>query len=133
MAIGWLSVLSSVPWAQCISNAPKVVDGAKKLWNAVAKKSSSQKVSESNPQPFATSELQTLANLDARATAIEATVADLHSQMLASSELIKELAEQNTQLIQRIENNRVRLLWLSSAMCLAAIVALAGLFLAFSA
>ncbi|MDP3185078.1 MAG: hypothetical protein Q8M58_07400 [Anaerolineales bacterium] len=133
MAIGWLSVLSSVPWAQCISNAPKVVDGAKKLRNAVAKKSSLQKVSESNPQPFAASELQTLANLDARATAIEATVADLHSQMLASSELIKELAEQNTQLIQRIENNRVRLLWLSSAMCLAAIVALAGLFLAFSA
>jgi hypothetical protein len=133
MAIGWLSVLSSVPWAQCIRNAPKVVDGAKKLWNAVAKKSSSQKVSDSNPKPFAASELQTLANLDARATVVEAAVADLHSQMLASSELIKELAEQNAQLIQRIETNRVRVLWLSSAMCLTAIVALAGLFLAFSA
>jgi len=56
----------------------------------------------------------------------------LHSQMLASSELIKALAEQNAQLIQRIENNRVRLLWLSAVTALVAIAALPGLLLALS-
>jgi hypothetical protein len=33
--------------------------------------------------------------------------------MLASSELINALAEQNTELVKRVEANRVRLLWLS--------------------
>jgi hypothetical protein len=36
--------------------------------------------------------------------------------MRDSSELIKQLAEQNTQLIGRIEANRVRVLWLSFAL-----------------
>jgi hypothetical protein len=34
--------------------------------------------------------------------------------MLASSELIQSLADQNTQLIKRVEVNRVRLLWLTA-------------------
>lgn len=34
MAIGWLTILKSVPWAEVISNAPKVAEGARKLWNA---------------------------------------------------------------------------------------------------
>jgi hypothetical protein len=54
-------------------------------------------------------------------------VNDLHGQMLASSELIKALAEQNTQLIKRIELNRVRLLWLAGVTGVVAIVALWGL------
>jgi hypothetical protein len=55
-------------------------------------------------------------------------VADLHQQMLASSELIQALADQNTQLIRRVEVNRVRLLWLA-ALLLALVMALAsGLF-----
>jgi hypothetical protein len=33
--------------------------------------------------------------------------------MLASSELIKEMAEQNAQLIKRVETNRARLVWLA--------------------
>ena len=38
MAIGWLSVLKSVPWEEVISNAPKVAEGAKKLWKSVSHK-----------------------------------------------------------------------------------------------
>ena len=29
MAIGWLTILKTVPWTEVISNAPKVADGAK--------------------------------------------------------------------------------------------------------
>lgn len=131
MAIGWLSILRSVPWSQVISNAPKVADGAKKLWNAVAKKSSAQKVSDASLPPSATSESQTLAALEIRVMALEAAVADLHSQMLASSELIRELADQNAQLIQRIEINRVRVLWLGSVVSVTIMVVLVAAYLAF--
>jgi len=132
MAIGWLAVLQSVPWSEVISNAPKVAEGAKKLWNAVAKKSSPPEVSDSSTQPTVSAESQTIAALEARASTLEAAVSDLHGQMLASSELIKALADQNAQLIQRIETNRVRLLWLSAATAVLAVAALLGLLLAFS-
>ena len=39
MAIGWLTVLQSVPWSDVVRNAPKVAAGAKKLWDNVANKS----------------------------------------------------------------------------------------------
>lgn len=132
MAIGWLSILRSVPWSQVISNAPKVADGAKKLWNAVAKKSSAQKVSDASLPPSAASESQTLAALEIRVMALEAAVADLHSQMLASSELIRELADQDAQLIQRVEINRVRVLWLGSVVSVTTMVVLVAAYLAFS-
>lgn len=132
MAIGWLAVLSSVPWSEVINNAPKVADGAKKLWKALAKKPSVTGVNNSRSQAAATSESQAIAALEARALALEAAVADLHGQMLASSELIKALAEQNAQLIQRIETNRVRLLWLSIVTAVIAIAGVVDLLMAFA-
>ncbi|MFH2124218.1 MAG: hypothetical protein ABIJ50_12150 [Pseudomonadota bacterium] len=132
MAIPWLAVLKSVPWSEVISNAPKVADGAMKLWNTVAGKPSSPKVSEASSQPADSLDSQPMAALEARVVTLEAAVSDLHGQMLASSELIKELADQNAQLIRRIETNRLRMLWLSAVTALAATAALLGLFLAFS-
>jgi hypothetical protein len=41
--------------------------------------------------------------------------------------LIKALADQNTQLIKRIELNRVRMLWLAGVTGVVAIVAVCGL------
>jgi len=52
--------------------------------------------------------------------------------MLAPSELIKALADQNARLIRRIETNRVRVLWLSAANAVVVITTLIGLFLALS-
>lgn len=130
MVIGWLTVLQSVPWSDVINNAPKVANGAKKLWNAVARKSSAPEVSESSTQAAASPESQTIVALETRVIGLEAAVSDLHAQMLASSELIKELADQNAQLILRIETNRVRVLWLSVATVVVAVTSLLGLFLA---
>ncbi len=132
MAIAWLAVLKSVPWSEVISNAPKVADGARKLWNTVARKSSPPEVADDPSTPPAVSpESHTMAALAARSITLEAAVSDLHAQMLASSELIKALADQNTQLIQGIETNRLRVLWLSAATAVVAVAALLGLFLAF--
>ena len=96
MAIPWLVVLKSVPWKEVISNAPLVADGAKKLWNAVGNKppvpASAVEAAET-PQP---AESVDLVALQSRLAKIESATAELHGQMLASSELIKTLAEQNT-------------------------------------
>ena len=58
-------------------------------------------------------ESQAIALLERQLGALEVTVSDLHEQMRESSELIKALADQNTQLIKRVEVNRRRLLWLA--------------------
>ncbi|MDP1899430.1 MAG: hypothetical protein Q8K96_03110, partial [Rubrivivax sp.] len=58
--------------------------------------------------------------------ALETAVADLHGQMFASSELIKALAEQNAQLVKRVEANRVRMLWLTAATGVLAIALIAA-------
>jgi hypothetical protein len=108
MAIGWLSVLKSVPWQEVISNAPKVAEGAKKLWKSVSR------------QPPAAG---TAPPLESQLAQLRAAVNTLHEQMQASSELIKTLAEQNAELIRRIELNRVRLRWLSAAVGVVSIVA----------
>ncbi|WP_180130604.1 hypothetical protein [Rhodoferax sp. BLA1] len=112
MAIGWLSVLKMVPWGDVIESAPKVAQGAKKLWDTVGKKpaaSTSATVATATPgQPE-----PTLAALQAQVTQLQVSVAELHQQMLASSALIGSLAEQNTQLIARVEVNRKRVLALA--------------------
>jgi len=123
MAIGWLAVLQSVPWAEVVKNAPMVADGAKKLWGAIGKKPAAQAKTAPEPQAAHTPEGAALAALQSRVASLETAVSDLHEQMLASSELIKTLAEQNTRLVERIEANRVRVLWLSIAMLAIGVVA----------
>lgn len=127
MAIGWLSVLKSVPWADVVSNAPKVASGAKKLWNAVGKKAPEIPVSTAQPPVIFSSEVQTLGTLQLRIGALEAASVDLRSQMAASSGLIKELAEQNTQLILRIETLRKRLMWFAGLLVVIGCVAASNL------
>lgn len=130
MAFGWLTVLQHVPWAEVIGNAPKVADGAKKLWNAVGRRPQADEPSTETAQPALSSEAQAIARLEARLSSMEAAASELHDQMLASSELIKALADQNAQLIKRIESNRIRVVWLAAATIVIGIVAAAGLILA---
>ncbi|MEI7430691.1 MAG: hypothetical protein WCL27_09560 [Betaproteobacteria bacterium] len=111
MSITWLTVLQNLPWPELISNAPKVAEGAKKLWKNVVKK----------PPVAATITDSTV--LEARVITLETAVSELHGQMLASSELIKALAEQNAQLVQRNELLHLRVLWLSVATTVVAITA----------
>ncbi|MHB1093229.1 hypothetical protein [Thiobacillus sp.] len=129
MPIPWLVVLQSVPWADVVKNAPKVADGAKKLWNAIGKQSPLAAETAASAAPTVLSDEHVIDTVRRRLTVIEAAAADLHGQMLASSELIKALAEQNTQLIQRIEANRVRVVWLAGALAIVGILAASSLVL----
>lgn len=126
MAIGWLTVLKMVPWGDVIENAPKVATGAKKLWQTVGKKPvAAAPVAPAHEVLRAAS--PEVAVLQSQVGELQTAVADLHQQMLVSSELIQSLADQNTQLIKRVEVNRVRLLWLT-AVVLGLAVALASRF-----
>lgn len=123
MAIGWLTVLKLVPWQDVIRNAPKVADGAKKLWSTLAKKPPPvvrNIKSQLEPSPSAPS----LAQLQTQLNTVVAEMAELHQQMLASSELIQALADQNAQLIKRIEINRKRVQALSGVIVVLVISAL---------
>ncbi len=113
MALGWMSVLKMVPWGDVIENAPKVASGAKKLWQNVGKGPvpAPTDASAGGVEPSGT---PALAALHAQVAELQAAVADLHQQMLVSSELIQSLADQNTQLIRRVELNRKRLLWMGA-------------------
>lgn len=129
MAIPWLVVLQSVPWAQVISNAPKVAEGARKLWSAVSRKSPGQEPPVESSDVSSSSSPASVAALQARLATMETATADLHDQMLASSELIKTLADQNAQLVGRIEANRVRVVWLAGATVVFGLVAVLSLVL----
>lgn len=111
MAAGTIiTVLSNIPWGQVVENAPKVADGALKLWDAVTRRKK-QDSSQNKHPAMATDATPSEADLlKARLLRLDEDVKSLQDQMQASSELIKALAEQNTQLVQRIELNRVRLI-----------------------
>lgn len=127
MPIPWLVVLQAVPWTEVIKNAPKVAEGAKKLWSSVGKKSPVQAVSDDNVKRAPLTESESIALLQSRLTAMESELSELHNQMLASSDLIKTLAEQNAQLIKHIEENRVRIKWLSVVIALMVVVVVLSL------
>ncbi len=134
MPMPWLAVLKIVPWTDVISNAPKVVDGARKLWNSVSGKPAAQAApiekSDFSAALSPGAEAASFSALIARITAMESRAAELHNQMLASSELIQTLADQNAQLIKHIEDNRMRIKWLTRATLAFGIVASLGLVLA---
>ncbi len=124
MAIPWFSVLQAVPWGQVIDNAPKVVDGAKKFWSAVASKPATYE-GDVVDLPPEVDEGAAVRALKKRLVILEKSNADLHQQMLASSELIKTLADQNAQLVKRIEANRKRMTWLTLVCVITAAATLA--------
>lgn len=129
MALSWWTVLQSVPWADVIANAPKVADGAKKLWTRVARQPApppGDVVAAAGDKPPDGPE-SAVAALESRVASLESTVAELHGQMLASSQLIDALAEQNRQLVAVADAARQRARALAIAIGVTGSVALAAL------
>lgn len=110
-----ISLLTQIPWKDVIENAPKVADGATRLWKAVANRKNATAAASALPEAdiSAASETELIKE---RVAALEATVRGLDEQMQASAELIKTLAEQNSQLVLRVEQNRTALVRLRVAL-----------------
>ncbi len=117
MAAGaFIAALANLPWGQVVDNAPKLAEGAARLMRAVAglrkpAEAAADTASASPPEP--PSEIETLQR---EVEVLRDTVAGLQEQMQVSSQLLKDLTEQNIQLIQRVELNRMRLWSVSVAL-----------------
>ncbi len=132
MAAGTLfTVLANIPWGQVVENAPKVAEGAAKLWSSVTRRRQSAEQAEASEATTPPGRPLTEAEqLRQQVQRLEASVRDIEAQMQASTELIKSLAEQNTQLVAGIELNRQRLQRMKRAMtALAAVLAATLLYL----
>ncbi|HAV75009.1 MAG TPA: hypothetical protein DCX50_08565 [Limnobacter sp.] len=106
MAAGWVTVLQMVPWGEVIKNAPKVADGAVKLWNSVSKKRVDGETDSDVTDVMLATDMATVEKLEHRLHSAEQTITDLQAQVVQSAGVIKELASQNTQLVAQIESNR---------------------------
>jgi len=127
MAIPWLTLLKTVPWTDVIANAPTIANGAKKLWHSVSGRSPHLEVPAPDMGAGSSAEGEDLAKVQAELRGLRITITELHQQMLTSSELIRELAEQNTALIKRVEAYHTRLRWLAGAVALLSALVLANL------
>jgi lipopolysaccharide export LptBFGC system permease protein LptF len=114
MAISWFSVLKMVPWGDVIENAPKVAQGARGLWNTVSKKTDAKAAglgasaeAEGSQPALSLPELQSqLRAVQSQLAALQTQNAELHEQMQACARLIASLADQNTQLVNRVALHR---------------------------
>jgi hypothetical protein len=122
MAIGWLTVLQSVPWSDVVRNAPKVAAGAKKLWDNVANKSAANPDVAADGSGLASGPA-TLEGLQQQVLSLQVASAHLQQRLFESSDLIGTLAEQNAQLIQGVQALRRRLFWLGAALVLVGLLA----------
>lgn len=125
MAIPWLVLLKTVPWADVISNAPAIADGARKLWKKVGGTGAAA-------EPMAPAPIvvppggDVVQALRTRVEQLSAETGALQQELQTSSELLKALADQNALLVERVEAHRVRLRWLSALVLLMGL-GLAGL------
>lgn len=118
MALGWVTVLQMVPWGEVIKNAPKVADGAVKLWNSVSGKKPLEAEIGQGSALVVPTDVQAIERLEYELHTLQSAVADLQNQVVQSAEVIKELASQNTQLVAQIEANRKAVTILGVALAL---------------
>ena len=127
MASGWWSVLKTVPWSEVINAAPQVATGARRLWDTVARKSSGAAGMTADPSTPEEQQEDVFGTLVMRVERNEMTLAELRTQMLQASEIIANMADQNAQLIAKMDAARSRMLWLGVATGVSAILALVAL------
>lgn len=132
MPIPWMTVLKSVPWIDVIRNAPQVVDAARRLWQSTRSDERARAAAPRAAVGPPTAAGGEHAVLRARVDALEGELRTLHEQVLASSELIRQLAEQQAGLVARVELNRRRTIRLAIAVAVSAAIAIAALVFAAS-
>lgn len=114
-----LTVLSNIPWGQVVDNAPKVAEGATRLWKAVTGKKAEDSTNMSDEKLY---EHQSEVDiLKGQLSEMQSQIQRLEEQMSASATLIKSLAEQNTQLVAKVELNSIRLFRLATIFAIVSI------------
>jgi len=129
MAAGWWTVLKTVPWSDVISAAPQVATGARRLWDTVNRKPGAVDPATGLSPEMAAQEDDIIGLLIARSEQNDAELNDLRNQMRSASELIANLADQNAQLIAKMDVQRQKITWLGVSAGLSALLAVVALVL----
>lgn len=125
MSLPWKTILTNVPWSDVLGKAPQIADSAKKMWKGMGRKSAD--TAEIDP---AGETIAPDADFSARLSLLETANRKLRTQILASSELIQTLSEQNVLLVAQIENQRQRARRQTWALAATALLASLALLLA---
>lgn len=112
---GWMTLIKLVPWGDVIAAAPQIASTARKFLGNVKTRAGESSVPAREPDNSA-------AGMRERLAALEEETVSLREQMLASSQLIEDLAEQNTQLIARVDAGRLQLRWLAAGLVVLGVV-----------
>ncbi|MGF6274438.1 hypothetical protein ABIB38_002820 [Massilia sp. UYP11] len=129
MAAGWWTVLKTVPWSEVIHAAPQVATGARRLWDTVNRRPGEVNPATGLSPEMAAQEDDVIGHLIARAEQSDAELNDLRNQMRSASELIANLADQNAQLIAKMDVQRQKITWLGVTAGLSALLAVVALIL----
>lgn len=129
MAAGWWTVLKTVPWSEVISAAPQVATGARRLWDTVNRKSGGPDVATGLAPEAYGQEEDIFGLLINRVEQQDAELTDLRNQMRSASELIANLADQNAQLIAKVDVQRQKMGWLTVTAGLSALLSVVALIL----
>jgi hypothetical protein len=122
MAFSWIAAFKVIPWGDVIAAAPTVARTARDLWRGVSKSRSAETVASTGgatpdgTAPTAEEEIRSL----------RADLTETRAQLLASSEVLQALAEQDEKLVAAIEVLRVRTRVLAFV-CVALAIACAAL------
>ena len=130
MAKDFLKFLQTVPWNEVVANAPKIAEGAQRLWSRVGKRTEEPMPAASRETSPLSLQEQAVSAIESQLAAMKVAGAELQAQMLASSELIQALAEQNTLLIDQMKTHAMQITWLRRFTIGASATALASLLVA---
>lgn len=115
MAIGWVSALKLVPWGDVIQAAPHVLKAAKGLLNKSPAEGGGDAASAPSAPAGIALPAQNAGELALQHVAqLEARVAQLEQAQHASAQLIEQMAEQQSQIVQTVgllRTGATRLAW----------------------
>jgi len=115
MAIPWLTALKVVPWGDVIEHAPNVLKAARKLMD---RQKAEPELNTNTAVDMPGQSVPSLGELQNRLIAAQVQMEGQAQTQVQLTETLAALAEQNAQLVQRVETNRVRVRWLTLAVLL---------------
>ena len=108
-AAGWLKMLKAVPWSEVIAAAPQLAGSARRLWETAARRGVPEHGIDLGEAMAHAPIDEDIAILAARIEQQDATIVQLHGQVRDATKVITELADQNAQLVARMQSARERL------------------------
>jgi hypothetical protein len=109
MAIPWLTAaFKAIPWRDVVTAAPSIVEGTKKLWSSVTRTERQPSPATEQYNESSSTQSDQLSAIETRLLALEQRTTEIAREAVTSAELVKSLAEQSAQLVQAVENLRLR-------------------------